>query len=123
MSQGQSARRRRVLVIDDHPDTAATMALTLQELGHRAEFAINGYSALTLCETFRPDVVFVDMNLPDFHGSDLSRLLRIKCEPHPIRVIAMTGYGESERSRADSAGCDVFLKKPIDWSEINSLLA
>ena len=67
---------RRVLVVDDHSDTAVSMALTLRELGHRAEYAINGYAALTLAEEFRPEVVIVDMNLPDFHGSDLSRLLR-----------------------------------------------
>ncbi len=113
---------RRVLVIDDHPDTAVSMALTLRELGHRAEYAINGYAALSLAETFYPEVVFVDMNLPDFHGSDLSRLLRFKAAPRKIRVIAITGYGENERTKAMSAGCDDFVKKPLDWKMIDWLL-
>ncbi len=123
MTERQSHKRsRRILVVDDHPDTAASMALMLRELGHDAEYAFNGSAALTISETFRPQVVIVDMNLPDFHGSDLSRLLRIKAQPQKIRVIAITGYGESERRKAINAGCDSFVKKPVNWNDIDWLL-
>ncbi len=121
-SESDVRRRRRILVVDDHFDTARSMAMTLSMLGHEVEFAMNGSSALALCDVFRPNVVFVDMNLPDLHGADLSRQLRIKAEPFKIRVIALTGYGESERPRALSAGCDAFVRKPLDWNHIDTIL-
>ena len=69
----EAPRKRRVLVVDDHIDAAHSLAVLLRHMGHEVQYAINGYSALELADRFHPDVVFVDMVLPDFHGSDLSR--------------------------------------------------
>jgi DNA-binding response OmpR family regulator len=93
-------------------------------MGHNADCAINGYAALELVGTFRPEIVFLDMLLPDFDGADLSRLLRRKAEPHSLRIIAVTGRaGEDARDRALAAGCDEFLLKPLDPAVVERLLA
>ncbi len=115
-------QRRRVLIVDDHADSAQSMAIVLRALGHEAEHAVNGLKALEMAPHLRPHVVFVDMELPDFHGSDLSRLLRIQCLPRKIRVVAITGYGEEQRERALKGGCDEFVTKPLDWKDIAPLL-
>lgn len=116
-------RKCRVLVVDDHLDTAHSLAMLLRHMGHEVEYAINGYSALQVADTFRPEVVFVDMFLPDFHGSDLSRQLRVNLQPQPIRIVAVTGQpDEHVRQRAELAGCNDFLLKPLDIEKVERAL-
>jgi CheY-like chemotaxis protein len=116
-------RKCRVLVVDDHLDTAHSLALLLRHMGHEVEYAINGYSALQVADTFRPEVVFVDMFLPDFHGSDLSRQLRVNLLPQSIRIVAVTGQPDDHvRQRAELAGCNDFLLKPLDIEKVERAL-
>ena len=114
---------RRILVIDDHLDTAHSAAAVLRHMGHEVEFAINGYAALRIAERFRPQVVILDMHLPDFDGADLSRLLRLGSTATPVRIVAITGKTVDEaRKRATQAGIDDFLPKPVDWRELEKLV-
>ena len=117
-------RKRRVLVVDDHLDAAHSLAVLLRHMGHEVEYAINGYSALQVADSFRPDVVFVDILLPDFHGSDLSKQLRQNLLPKPVRVVAVTGQPDDHmRQRARMAGCDEFLLKPLEIQKVEQVLA
>jgi CheY-like chemotaxis protein len=116
-------KKVRVLVVDDHLDAAHSLAMLLRDMGHEVENAIHGYSALQVADTFRPEIVFVDMILPDFHGSDLSKQLRVNLQPQPIRVVAITGQpDEHVRRRAELAGCDEFLLKPLDLEKVEQAL-
>lgn len=116
-------RKCRVLVVDDHLDAAHSLATLLRHMGHEVEYAINGYSALQVADSFRPEVVFVDMFLPDFHGSDLSRQLRVNLRPHPLRIVAVTGQPDDHvRQRAELAGCNDFLLKPLDIQKVERAL-
>ena len=65
---------RRILVVDDHPDTAQSMAAVLRHMGHLVEYSLSGHAALEIARKFRPEIAFLDMLLPDFDGSNLSRL-------------------------------------------------
>jgi CheY-like chemotaxis protein len=67
------SRPVRILVVDDNIDQVQTMALLLHEMGHEVRFAINGESALSEARGFMPNVVFVDLGLPDIEGQDLCR--------------------------------------------------
>ena len=99
------------------------MAVMLRELGHHVEFAINGRAALELARKLRPQILFIDMVLPDFDGSDLSRLLRKQLEPDKPCVVIITGAtGEATRKRALDAGCDEFFLKPLDWEKLDRVL-
>jgi DNA-binding response OmpR family regulator len=123
---GNKSRRpdtRRVLVVDDHLDTAESLSYLLRDMGHEVEFAINGYAALEIAAKFRPEIVFLDLVLPDFDGCDLSRLLRLRAAA-PMRIIAFTGRGSDEvRRRAEQAGCDEYLLKPLDPRLVEGLLS
>jgi DNA-binding response OmpR family regulator len=116
-------RRRRVLVVDDHQDTAHSLAKVLHHMGHLAEVALNGRVALKITETFRPEIILLDMLLPDFDGADLSRLLRLKAAPSRLKIVAITGHAAEEaHRRATHAGCDAFLLKPLDFGMLEMLL-
>ena len=113
----------RVLVVDDDLDTAQSMAIMLRERGHQVEFAINGRAALEVARKLRPQVLFIDLMLPDCDGSDLSRLLRKQLEPDKACVVIITGAtGEKARKRALDAGCDEFFLKPLDWAKLDRVL-
>ena len=63
----------RVLVVDDNLDTVHSMAMLVKMMGHEVQFAINGFAALEVAREFRPDVVLLDIGLPDFSGCEIAR--------------------------------------------------
>jgi CheY-like chemotaxis protein len=118
------APKRRVLVIEDNIDGARLLAALIRTMGHEVDYAINGYAALKLAESFRPDVVIVDLALPDMTGWAVARELREKPGGDKLRIYATTGrYGEEARQRSLAVGCDEHLLKPIDPAVIEQLLA
>lgn len=115
---------QRILVVEDDLDTAQTFAVMLREMGHHVVFAINGRAALEVASNFRPDIVFVDMLLPDVDGSDLAGQLRLQAQPDKLFVVAVTGVdGDEVQRRAMLAGCNAFLRKPVDRTVVDRLLA
>ncbi|HEY5897562.1 MAG TPA: response regulator [Burkholderiales bacterium] len=112
----------RVLVIEDNLDHAITTVLLLRDLGHEVECALNGGSGLAAARTFRPDVVLLDVGLPDELGWDVARLLK---REHPrLRIFAVTGRSaEEDRRRSLEAGCEAHLVKPVDAAAYEALLA
>jgi CheY-like chemotaxis protein len=113
----------RVLVVDDNLDTAETLRFLLRDMGHEVEFAINGRAALECSRRFRPDLVFLDLGLPDFDGCELARLMKAEAGAERLRIIALTGRASDEdRQRARDAGCDEFIVKPLDPRFLESLL-
>jgi CheY-like chemotaxis protein len=114
----------RVLVVDDHFDTAQTLTYLLREMGHDVKPAITGDSAIDIAKKFLPQVVLLDLVLPDIEGPDLARMLRALPGLRNIRIFAVTGYGDEEdRRRAREAGCDGHFLKPLDPAFLESLLA
>ncbi|HEX2567244.1 MAG TPA: response regulator [Burkholderiales bacterium] len=114
---------RRILVIDDHLDTAETMAELLRAMGHEAQFAINGSAALEIAARFRPDIVFVDLRLPDCDGCDLAARMKREGRLAGSKFFLITGQaGMEERARAVQAGCDDLFLKPIDGALLDRLI-
>src|SRR5687767_3916228 len=107
-----TATRKRVLIIEDSLDSAQTLTYLLRDNGHAVECAINGYAALSIAERQKPDVVLVDMGLPDFDGVTLVKRLRRLPGLSESRIIAMTGrVADEDEARALAAGCQSFLRK------------
>lgn len=118
-----AAFRRHILVVDDNIDGARMLAALVRTLGHDADYCINGYAALELADKLFPDLVFLDLALPDINGWAVARALRKKPNLESVRIIAMTGhYGANERQRSLDAGCEGHLVKPIDPAIILRLL-
>lgn len=117
--------KRRVLVVDDNLDSVHQMATLLKLMGHEARFAINGFAAIDEARKFRPDIILLDLGLPDFKGHVIARQLRYEPGLEKTRIIALTGLPESEelRRRVLEAGCEAFYQKPIDSRALEELLA
>src|SRR5262249_6831631 len=104
-----------VLVVEDHADTAASMAILLRLDGHEAVVAPTGPAALEAAGASPPDVVLLDLGLPGMTGLEAARRMRERCGGKPPFLIAVTGHGrEADRRRAGEAGVDLFLVKPVD---------
>lgn len=114
----------RILVVDDHLDTAHSLAILLRDMGHEVEFAINGHAGVEIARRFQPDIVLLDLLLPDFDGCEVARRLRQQEGCKNARILAITGGGnEALRRRAEEAGCDDYLLKPLDFKLLDALIA
>jgi CheY-like chemotaxis protein len=120
---GSSGPARRVLVVDDQPDSTDSLALFLRLRGHEVHTAADGPGALEEFARCQPEVVFLDLRLPGMSGYDVARRLRAMPEARDVRLVAVTGYGtEADREQTRAAGFDVHLAKPVDPHEVEALL-
>ncbi len=115
----------RVLVLEDNPDTADTVRLLLELLGHQVCAVSDGPTALRAASTFRPEVALLDILLPrGMSGHEVARRLRQQDEFQGILLIATTGYAqEKDRHDAFAAGFDHHLAKPFTLEQLKRLLA
>jgi CheY-like chemotaxis protein len=117
------AAGRRVLVVDDNVDAATMMAALLEMHGHQVLVAHDAAAALAAHQRFATDVALLDIGLPGTDGYDLARQLRAGAGPRPLRLVALTGWGqESDRARAHDAGFDAHLTKPAEPSVVLAAL-
>ena len=110
-------RRLRVLVVDDQPDVADSVALLIQAWGHEVRAVYDGLSAIGESRRWLPDLMFVDIGMPEMTGYDVARTVRRDPALAGVRLVALTGYGrEQDRTLALEAGFDQHLTKPVaDW--------
>jgi CheY-like chemotaxis protein len=100
------------------------MTALVRMMGHDVAFAINGFAALDIARVFRPDIVLLDIGLPDFSGCDIARQLRWEEPLKNTRFIAISALpAEPYRQKALEAGCQEFYAKPIDPQVLERLLA
>jgi PAS domain S-box-containing protein len=119
-----SAGGPRVLVVDDNVDAAEMLAAALTVKGCQTRVAHDGPAALLAAEKFRPEIGFLDLGLPVMDGYELAMRLRDIPDLHPIRLIAVTGYGqESDRLKTRQAGFHDHLVKPVDLGAVDKVLA
>ncbi|RZJ85280.1 MAG: response regulator [Massilia sp.] len=114
----------RVLVVDDNADAAQMLATLLEAHGHVVSVEYDGTGGLARALRERPEVMLLDIGLPDMDGHELARRLRASSDTADAVLIALTGYGQSEdRERTRQAGFDRHLVKPADLSELLRILA
>ncbi len=115
---------RRILVADDNKDAADALAMILEMDGHVVRVAHNGRVALSLAQTFRPDVAILDIGMPDMSGYEVARFLRREEWGRGIFIIALTGWGqEGDQQQALDAGFDYHLTKPVDLDVLEKFLS
>jgi signal transduction histidine kinase len=113
---------RRILVVDDNVDAAASLADLLRLEGHHTEAVYSAKAALEAVASFGPDVVLLDIGLPDMDGYEVAK--RIRAGGNSIRLVALTGYGQAEDiQRTHSAGFDAHLVKPVDFGVLERAVA
>jgi PAS domain S-box-containing protein len=115
---------RRILVVDDNHDAANTLALILSTYGHVTELASDGSQALMATQRFNPEIVLLDIGLPEMDGYEVARRIRQSRQGEDVLLIAITGYGQpNDRLRSQEAGFDRHLVKPVDIPQLLRLCA
>lgn len=113
--------RLRILVVEDHADVTEMLCMLIERMGHDCRAVQTGTAALQLASTYKPDLILLDLGLPDITGYDVARALRaVGCT---AKIVAVTGWGGPDdviRSRA--AGIDVHLIKPASAIKIAEVL-
>jgi PAS domain S-box-containing protein len=115
---------RRILVVDDNQDAAKMLAMLLNLGGHTTQLAHDGLAAVSAAETFRPDLVLLDLGLPKLSGLDAARQIRQQPWGQSMHLVALTGWGQEEdRRKSSEAGFNHHLVKPVNHAELNELIA
>lgn len=115
--------QRKVLVVEDNLDSVHSMAMLLKSMGHEVHFAINGFAAIDIARQFRPDVILLDIGLPDFKGDEIAQQFKYEPGLENVRIIAITGLPLADvEQRALQAGCEQVFAKPIDPAALERLL-
>lgn len=113
----------RILVVDDYRDAAQSLALMLQTKGYEVITAECGEQGIERAMNFLPQVVLLDIGLPDIDGYEVAKRLRQLPEIHDAVLIALTGYGQPEdQERSKAAGFNHHLLKPVDPETLSALL-
>ncbi|HSN98166.1 MAG TPA: ATP-binding protein, partial [Candidatus Nanopelagicales bacterium] len=114
----------RVLVADDNQDSAESLALLLEIMGHRVWVVHDGPEALAAARELRPDIAVMDIGMPGMSGYDVARRIRDLPELAGVVLVAMTGWGQEEdRRRSREAGFDHHLVKPVDDRMLKKIFA
>lgn len=110
----EQARRRRILLVDDKESVRELVALSLGEDAYDLRDAPDGQTALLLARSFRPDLVLLDVVMPEMDGFSVCRMLKSDPETSHITIVMLTGLvSDTDRAEAVAAGADHYITKPF----------
>jgi CheY-like chemotaxis protein len=113
----------RILVAEGYPAGADSTATLLRTWGHEVKVAADGPSALLAAQTYQPDVIVLDIDLPDMGGWKVAKLLHEQATGNRPLLLAVTGYGPGcDTQHSSDSGVDLHLIKPLDPDELRLLL-
>ena len=119
-----SESRYLILVVDDSADNVAMMSLALQQQGYRVVTATNGEEAISVATCTLPNLILMDISMPQLDGLGATRRIREKEELRSVPVIAVTAHGtEGFQRAAYDVGVSGYLTKPIDFGRMYQLIA
>ena len=116
--------KSKVLVVEDYEDTREFMKFLLQDYGFDVAEATNGFEAVEAVKRQVPDLILMDISMPGMDGLTAARKIREQSGgSHKPAIIAITAYGEAAQRKALEAGCDGSLSKPINFDDLEPVLA
>jgi PAS domain S-box-containing protein len=116
-------RSLRILIVDDNIDAADSIAMLLSMEGHETRAVHTARAALLAVPDFEPEVVLLDIGLPEMDGYEVARRLRAQTGRNRMRLVAVTGYGQpADRRRAHAAGFDEHMVKPVEPAALQDFL-
>jgi len=123
MTEAVTANGRRILVVDDDVDAAEALGELFRDYGHEVFTAHDGAQALDNARLHRPEIVLLDISMPEMDGYEVAKRIRSDLGLGDAVLIALTGYGEDQHCRlAREAGFDQHVTKPVDASRLEELL-
>jgi CheY-like chemotaxis protein len=112
-----------VLIVDDTPNVADSLALLLETLGAKTRVAYSGAQGLAACAEFEPQFIFLDLGMPEMDDFETARRVRELPAGRRVIVIALTGWGGQEiKQEVEKTGFDRHLVKPVNIEEVETLL-
>jgi PAS domain S-box-containing protein len=118
-----STPSRRVLVVDDNVDAAESLGMLLKAMGHVVDVVNDGAAALEAAHAARPELVLLDLTMPDMDGTTVAQRLRADPCCAGMRIVALTGHGrDDDRRRSREAGFDDHVVKPVAPERLRALL-
>jgi two-component system CheB/CheR fusion protein len=120
-SQGPQSPKPRILVVDDAPDVAMTMMMLLKMFGYEVAQAHSGWAAIESARQQRPDIVFLDIGLPDMSGFEVAERLRTDLGLEQSVLVAVSGFDEDE-DRLRASAFNRHLVKPVSVQTLKQLL-
>ena len=116
-------KRRRVLLIDDNADLVQIFERILKMLGQDVHSILDGERAIEEARAFKPDIIFLDIGLPNKDGHELAREFRAEKEFDDAKLVALSGYGQPEdKLKSQKSGFDGHLVKPVSIEDIREIL-
>lgn len=113
---------KRVLIVDDNVMASELLAEFLELCGYAARIAHTGADAMAVADEFSPEIVIVDIVLPDTDGYALAGRMRARAEPAAM-IVALSGLPKTMRNGGDHSLFDAWLEKPADLDALEALLA
>lgn len=114
----------RILIVDDNRDGADSLAMMLRTMGNESRTSYDGPQGVNAAEEFRPEVILLDIGLPNLNGYEVCRTIRKRPWAKSTIIIAVTGWGQDEdRRRSQEAGFDHHMVKPVDPERLMKMLA
>jgi two-component system CheB/CheR fusion protein len=121
--EARQADGTRVVIVEDNCDARNMVSQLLRLDGYQLSAAADGVEGCQVILRERPDVALIDIGLPGMDGYEVARRVRAELGGHPIRLVALTGYGRSEdRQAVRDAGFDEHLVKPVDLDDLTRVL-
>jgi len=116
--------KHRILVADDYLDTAESMALVFKIMGNDVRTAKDGREAVEMAKEFQPELILMDISMPELNGYDACRTIRELPGGEDIVIVALTGWSQDEyKSQSQDAGFDQHLVKPVKPQVLEQLVA
>jgi CheY-like chemotaxis protein len=120
----EQAEPQTVLLVEDTEDNRFMMRRLLEMTGYRVVEAMNGEEAVKLAKTESPNLILMDLSLPVIDGLAATRLIRKLPQLESTPIIAVSAHDTSDfQSEAIEAGCNTYVTKPIDFNELEELIA
>jgi two-component system cell cycle response regulator DivK len=111
----------KVLYVEDNPDNMQLVQRVINAIGHEFLWAADGLTGVSMVEREQPDLILLDINLPDIDGYEVARRLRANKNHLYVPIIAITANAlKGDAEMALAAGCDVYLSKPVNIRELRA---
>ena len=122
-SVGENNARPSVLIVDDSRDAANILSSLFNNQGYEVYVAYDWSRALEAAKTHIPDIILLDLGMPEMDGIHLALLLREDEQLKGKLLVAVTGYADDvHRQQCEAAGFDYVLPKPVAWADLKSII-
>jgi CheY-like chemotaxis protein len=117
-----STQAFRILIVDDLADNVFLLQTVLEAEGYEVETALGGYAALEKLQATSPDLILLDVMMPDLDGYEVTRRIRRSQQFANLPIFLISAYDQADTERGQAIGATDFLRKPIDFDRLLTLV-